>query len=274
MCGPLLYWITRNSKKTFCNLSCRESALSGARTVIHVTLITKTETVWEYLWQVCLKACMQTVECPERSDSVRLDTMDREKSEDTATTLMRRRLMSCWSAERKPWLILGKTIWAGVWGQEVGGQRWEKVEGGWGPRRRRRKRKANAKRNRVVRKACVHQPRAAPSQTGGEIHKSTLFQLRGGLLRKSGLSFFLGARAHNYHLRGARAPQRAHGPLKNGNFSSSVKALSSSSLRLLLSRTPRAAHTEAGVLDLLSRGWFQNRVPSQCMHYSARVHWY
>lgn len=33
--------------------------------------------------------------------------------------------MSCWSAERKPWLILGKTIWAGVRDQEVrGGRGW------------------------------------------------------------------------------------------------------------------------------------------------------
>lgn len=44
-------------------------------------------------------------------------------------------------------------------------------------------------------------PGPAPSQMrrGGEIHTFH----GGGLLRKSGL-FFLGARAHNYHLRGAR----------------------------------------------------------------------
>lgn len=39
---------------------------------------------------------------------------EERKRPDTAATLMSRRFMSCWSAERKPWLILGKTIWAGV----------------------------------------------------------------------------------------------------------------------------------------------------------------
>lgn len=66
------------------------------------------------------------------------------------------------------------------------------------------------------------------------------------------LGFYFGTRAHNYHLRGARAPQRAHSPQENGNFSSSMKTLSSSSLRLLLSQTPGAAHTETSVVDLLS----------------------
>lgn len=101
--------------------------------------------MWECSWHVCSKACMQTAEWPRRSDSVRLGKVDRETSECTATTLMRRRFMSCWSAERKPWLILGKTIWAGVWGQEVEGQRWEKVEEGWSPRRRRRRREEEIK---------------------------------------------------------------------------------------------------------------------------------
>lgn len=159
MCGPLWYRIIRNSMKIFCNLSCREKPLSGSRTVIHFTLIkaffkmkfpyfplTITEGAWVLMTDLSegLHA-----KWPKRSDLVRLGTVDRE-SEDTPTTLMSRRFMSCWSAERKPWLILGKTIWAGVWGQEVVGQRWEKVEEGWSPRggRRRRRRKANAKRNR------------------------------------------------------------------------------------------------------------------------------
>lgn len=114
---------------------------------------------------------------PERRDSVRLGTVDRETSEDTPTTLMSRRFMSCWSAERKPWLILGKTIWAGVWGQEVVGQRWEKS---WARMRSQKKRKKQRGRGRqmqketdFVRKAYVHEPRSGAFTDEGE--KSTLF---------------------------------------------------------------------------------------------------
>lgn len=102
-----------------------------------------------------------------------------------------------------------------------------------------------------VRKACVHEPRSSAFTDGGR--NPHFSSTKGGLLRKSGLFFFFfGAKAHNYHLRGARAPQWAHSPRKNGNFSSSVKVLSSSSSRLLLSQTPGAAHTETSVVDLLS----------------------
>lgn len=113
---------------------------------------------------------MQTAECPESREWERVwfgETWQRwteeKKSEDTATTLMSRRFMSCWSAERKPWLILGKTIWAGVWGQEVVGQRWEKVEGGW---RSQKKKEDGGGRQRQketdsVRKAYVHEPRSS-----------------------------------------------------------------------------------------------------------------
>lgn len=85
-----------------------------------------------------MKTCMQAAEWLEGSDVAK---WAEEKSQDAAATLMSRRFMSCWSAERKPWLILGKTIWAGVC--EVKGCR--RLEGGPGPRRRRKRRQRRRK---------------------------------------------------------------------------------------------------------------------------------
>lgn len=139
-------------QKKISYLTCKESAFSSARTVIHVTLI---QPCFQFPFnnnrrsiRVLMTEGLHADCRMPREKWFGKTWHDRDTSEDTATTLMSRRFMSCWSAERKPWLILGKTIWAGVWSQEVVGQRWEKVEEGWGPRRRRRRRKANAKRNR------------------------------------------------------------------------------------------------------------------------------
>lgn len=87
-----------------------------------------------------------------------------------------------------------------------------------------------------------------------------------GVVCFGSLDLFFGARAHNYHHRGVRAPQRARSPReKNGNFSSSVKVLSSSSSSscLLLSQTPGAAHSETSMVHL-----------SWVVPFSASVHWY
>lgn len=131
------------------------------------------------------------------------------------------------------------------------------VREGWRRMRSQKKKKeeeGKCKKKQILLERLVFMnPGPAPSQMGGEIHT---FPARRWFASEVWAFLFFGAKAYNYHLRGARAPQRAHSPRKNGNFSSSVKVLSSSSSRLLLSQTPGAAHTETSVVDLLSWGWF------------------
>lgn len=105
------------------------------------------------------------------------------------------------------------------------------------------------KKQSLLERPMFMNPGPAPSQIGGRNpHFSSVEVVCFGSL---GFFFFcFGATVHNYHLGGVRAPQRAHSPQKNGNFSSSAKVLSSSSSRLLLSQTPGAAHTETNVVDL------------------------
>lgn len=97
---------------------------------------------------------------------------EERKRPDTAATLMSRRFMSCWSAERKPWLILGKTIWAGVC--EVKRRRRleedQVPEEGEGRKAEVEGRKANAKEKKTLLES-VHRPSCprpgpAPSAKG------------------------------------------------------------------------------------------------------------
>lgn len=101
-------------------------------------------------------------------------------------------------------------------------------------------------------------PIAAPPRMGRNPHFPPQW------LWKSGLHF--GARAHNYHLRGAGTPHWARRPRKNGD-SSSVEVLSSSKQCLVQSQTPGVAHMESCMVDLL-----KSFLRWACI--SGGVHWY
>lgn len=183
---------------------------------------------------------MQTAEWPDRSDSVGLGAVDRQTSEDSHY-LNETPLYELLVSRKKAMIDLREDHLSRC--VRSRGRRSE-VREGW---RRMRSQKeeeeeeGKCKKKQILLERLVFMnPGPSPSQMEEE---STLFQLIDGLLRKSRLFFFCLTAAHNYHLRGVRAPQRPHSPWKNGNFSSSVKVLSSSHHRACCSVKPQKLHT-------------------------------
>ena len=182
--------------------------------------------------------------------------------------------MSCWSAERKPWLILGKTIWAGVWGQEVEGHRGERrLKKDEVPEEEEEEEEGKCKKKQILLERPVFVDWApAPLHIGERNpHFSSTEVVCFGCL-----GLYFGARDRNYHLGGARVPQCPRSPRKNGNFSSPAKALSSlsSSSCLLLNQTPGAAHTDTSFVQPSELGLIYWPCAFQGMLYSPCVHWY
>lgn len=164
-----------------------------------------------------------------------------EISVRSSATLMSRRLMSCWSAERKPWLILGKTIWAGVRDQEVGGGRGWRRDSLMKSQKKEKVEEIKKHKNRLD-QVVETEDQVQCLQAWGEIH--TFLQW-----------WFLKSIFEDYIW-----PQRFHllpqgcwdthlefiSLEKNVNFFS-LNALSSQKC-LVLSQTPGAAHSEVMVL--------------------------